>query len=141
MAAGSSAARPAASNAAAVLSVGHFFEGTDAGMPTRLPWGVITPGDSVLGRVHPVQIYAAIIALALCFTLFRRLPHRKFAGEIEALALMLGGAAAFLLDMLRVTCSSSLVAGFSAKRRTVTGSALRREPRQGLSALLRGLTP
>jgi phosphatidylglycerol:prolipoprotein diacylglycerol transferase len=86
---------------AAVLSIGHFFEGTDAGMPTRLPWGFVTPGDSVLGRVHPVQIYAAIVALTLCIALFRRLSQRNFAGEIAALALMLGGASSFLLDMLR----------------------------------------
>jgi phosphatidylglycerol:prolipoprotein diacylglycerol transferase len=86
---------------AAVLSIAHFVEGTDAGMPTRLPWGVVTPGDSVLGRVHPVQIYAAITALAICFGLLRKLQKRKFAGEVAALAMMTGGTGAFLLDMLR----------------------------------------
>jgi len=92
---------PCAALLAAVFSLGHFFEGTDAGMPTTLPWGVVTPGDTVLGRVHPVQIYAAIIAFALCAMLFRKLLQRKFAGEIAAFAMMLGGAAAFLLVMLR----------------------------------------
>jgi phosphatidylglycerol:prolipoprotein diacylglycerol transferase len=86
---------------AAVLSVAHYVEGTDAGMPTGLPWGVVTPGDTVLGRVHPVEIYAAVFALVLCVGLVARLPKRRFAGEVAALAMMVGGAGAFLLDMLR----------------------------------------
>ena len=86
---------------AAVLSIAHFVEGTDAGMPTSLPWGVITPGDTVLGHVHPVQIYAAIASLALCGFLMRMLRRRAFAGQVASLALVIGGALAFLLDMLR----------------------------------------
>jgi phosphatidylglycerol---prolipoprotein diacylglyceryl transferase len=85
----------------AVLSVGHFVEGTDAGMPTRLPWGVIVAGDTVLGRTHPVQLYAALIASALCGLLLLCLKSRARAGEIAALALVLSGATSFLLDMLR----------------------------------------
>jgi phosphatidylglycerol:prolipoprotein diacylglycerol transferase len=92
---------PCAALLAAVLSVAHFVEGTDAGMPTRLPWGVVTPGDTVLGRVHPVQIYAAVVALGLCGFLIQRLRTRKFAGEVAALGLVIGGALSFLLDMLR----------------------------------------
>jgi phosphatidylglycerol---prolipoprotein diacylglyceryl transferase len=92
---------------AAVLSVAHFVEGTDAGMPTSLPWGIVTPGDTVLGRVHPVQIYSAIFAFAMCLVLFRMLPRRKFAGQVAAVALMVGGVAAFLLDMLQQPVESS----------------------------------
>jgi phosphatidylglycerol:prolipoprotein diacylglycerol transferase len=92
---------PCAALLAAVLSVAHFVEGTDAGMPTSMPWGVVTPGDTVLGRVHPVQIYAAVVALGLCFVLLWRLPRRRFAGEVAALGLTVGGAASFLLDMVR----------------------------------------
>jgi phosphatidylglycerol---prolipoprotein diacylglyceryl transferase len=98
---------PCAALLAAVLSIAHFVEGTDAGMPTRLPWGIITPGDTVLGRVHPVQIYAAIIALPLCIVLFRMLPRRKFSGQVAAVALITGGLAAFLLDMLQQPVESS----------------------------------
>lgn len=92
---------PCAALLAAILSIGHFVEGTDAGMPTTLPWGVITPGDTVLGRTHPVQLYTAAFAFLLGAWLFNRLPRRRFAGEIAALALILGGAESFLLDMLR----------------------------------------
>jgi len=98
---------PCAALLAAVLAVAHFVEGTDAGMPTTVPWGIITPGDTVLGRVHPVQIYAAIIALVLCFVLFRMLTQRKFAGQTAAIALIIGGLSAFLLDMLQQPVESS----------------------------------
>jgi len=98
---------PCAALLAAVLAIAHFVEGTDAGMPTRLPWGVVTPGDTVLGRVHPVQIYATIIAIALCIVLFRILPRRKFAGQVAAVALISGGLVAFLLDMLQQPVESS----------------------------------
>jgi phosphatidylglycerol:prolipoprotein diacylglycerol transferase len=86
---------------AAVLSLGHFVEGTDAGMPTRLPWGVVTPGDSVLGRVHPVQLYGVVAGLALCGILYRMLVRRRHVGGVAGVALMAGGAISFLLDMLR----------------------------------------
>ncbi len=92
---------PCAALLSAVLSVAHFVEGTDAGMPTRLPWGVLTPGDSVLGRVHPVQLYAAAAALALGAALMYRLPRRRFSGEPASLALIIGGTLAFLLGMLQ----------------------------------------
>ncbi len=85
----------------AFLSQGHFVEGTDAGMPTTLPWAMQTPGDNVLGQVHPVQLYAFVLALALCVYLMRRLKREHRMGEVAAYGLFLGGAASFLLDMVR----------------------------------------
>lgn len=85
----------------AVLSLAHFVEGTDAGMPTRLPWGVVTPGDHVLGRVHPVELYALAAWLALAALSLRLLQRRSVAGRPAGCTLLLGGAASFLLDMLR----------------------------------------
>jgi phosphatidylglycerol---prolipoprotein diacylglyceryl transferase len=92
---------PCAAMLGAVLSLGHYFEGTDAGMPTRLPWGVVTPGDTVLGRVHPVQLYAVAIYLVLCVVLLRRLSRRLRAGEVAGYGLLAGGVISFALDMLR----------------------------------------
>jgi phosphatidylglycerol:prolipoprotein diacylglycerol transferase len=91
---------PCAALLAAVLALAHFVEGTDAGMPTRLPWGVITPGDTVLGRVHPVQIYGMAFALALMAWLLRVLARPHPAGSVAAVALLVGGIASFLLGML-----------------------------------------
>lgn len=85
----------------AFLSQGHFIEGTDAGMPTSLPWGIHTPGDHVFGRVHPVQVYALVLALVLWWFLTNRLRRTHRAGQIVAYGLFCGGALSFLLDMVR----------------------------------------
>jgi phosphatidylglycerol:prolipoprotein diacylglycerol transferase len=95
------AAAPCAALVWMVLSVGHFVEGTDAGMPTRLPWGIVTPGDTVLGRVHPVQLYTAAVALLLGVALLWMLPQRVRQGDAAVLLLMAGGMADFLLSFLR----------------------------------------
>jgi phosphatidylglycerol:prolipoprotein diacylglycerol transferase len=84
----------------ALLSLGHFLEGTDAGMPTRLPWGLVTPGDDALGRVQPVQIYAMLASLVLLGVLLRALRQRRRRGVVAGAALVAGGAISFLLDML-----------------------------------------
>jgi phosphatidylglycerol:prolipoprotein diacylglycerol transferase len=70
-------------------------------MPTKLPWGVVTPGDSVLGKVHPVQIYALIVAVVLCAVLLRMLMKERRAGMVASAALVAGSVASFGLDMLR----------------------------------------
>ena len=92
---------PCAALLGAVLSLGHYFEGTDAGMPTRLPWGIVTPGDTVLGRVHPVQLYALAAYLVLCVVLLRRLAGRLRTGEVAGYGLLAGGVISFALGMLR----------------------------------------
>ena len=95
------ACAPCAALLGAVLSLGHYFEGTDAGMPTRLPWGIVTPGDTVLGRVHPVQLYALAAYLVLCVILLRRLAGRLRAGEVAGYGLLAGGVISFALGLLR----------------------------------------
>jgi phosphatidylglycerol:prolipoprotein diacylglycerol transferase len=84
----------------ALLSLGHFLEGTDVGMPTRLPWGVVIPGDAAYGRVQPVQIYALVAALVLLGALLWMLRQRLRRGAVAGVALVAGGAISFLLDML-----------------------------------------
>lgn len=88
---------PCAALLAGVLSLGHYFEGTDAGMPTSLPWGVQAPG---FGRVHPVQMYGFAGALVLFAVLMAMLRRGLWAGVVAGVALVAGGAMAFLLDML-----------------------------------------
>ncbi len=95
------AAAPCAMVVWFALSLGHFVEGTNAGMPTRLPWGVRTPDDTMLGRVHPVEIYAALVAVWLCLRLLCLLPRRRYDGLVAARGLLAGGAASFLLGFLR----------------------------------------
>ena len=88
---------PCAALLAAVLSLGHSFEGTDVGMPTSLPWGVQAPG---FGRVQPVQLYGFAGSVVLLVVLLRMLRGRLRAGVVAGVALVAGGAMAFGLDML-----------------------------------------
>jgi phosphatidylglycerol:prolipoprotein diacylglycerol transferase len=83
----------------AFLAVGHFAEGSDAGLPTRLPWGLAIPPDRI--HLHPVALYAAITAVVLAVVLLRQLPRRKNPGDTFALALAASGAVQFLLTFFR----------------------------------------
>lgn len=84
----------------AALSLGHFVEGTDAGMPTKLPWGVVTPGDTVLGKVHPVQLYMLGAAIWLLVWSLRMLSRQHDAGIVAGRVLQDAGILYFFLDML-----------------------------------------
>ena len=53
-------------------------------------------------RVHPVALYSAAAALALCGALFALLRRMRDPGRVAAIALILSGTTLFLLDMLRV---------------------------------------
>ena len=83
----------------AFLALGHFAEGTDAGLPTTLPWGMSIPPNII--RLHPVALYAAIAAAILTLALLRQLPRRHHSGDTFALALAASGTAQFLLTFFR----------------------------------------
>ena len=90
---------PCATLAWGFLALGHFAEGSDAGLPTALPWGLKIPPDST--HLHPVALYAAIAAALLTLVLLRQLPHRRHPGDIFALALAISGTVQFLLTFFR----------------------------------------
>jgi phosphatidylglycerol:prolipoprotein diacylglycerol transferase len=81
------------------LALGHFAEGSDAGLPTTLPWGIAIPPSTT--RLHPVALYAALAAALLTLLLLRQLPRRQHPGDTLALALATAGTAQFLLTFLR----------------------------------------
>jgi phosphatidylglycerol:prolipoprotein diacylglycerol transferase len=83
------------------LSLADAASGTGDGLPTRLPWGIRAVGSPGT-RVHPVAIYSAAAALALCGTLIALLRRMREPGRVAAIALMVSGTILFLLDMLRV---------------------------------------
>jgi phosphatidylglycerol---prolipoprotein diacylglyceryl transferase len=91
---------PCAAVFAVMLSLGRFFEGTEVGMPTRLPWGMVMPGGDGSVRLHPVAIYGAIASVALVVVLMGLLRRRMRDGMVAAIALVAGGATGFLLDMV-----------------------------------------
>jgi len=51
--------------------------------------------------VHPVQIYALVVAAALGVVLLKMLMKTRRAGMVASVGLMAGGVASFGLDMLR----------------------------------------
>jgi phosphatidylglycerol:prolipoprotein diacylglycerol transferase len=91
---------PCAAVVAGALSLGRFFEGTDQGMPTSLPWGPVVPGSAGLMHLHPVQMYAALAAVVLLVVLMLMLQRRLRAGVVAGVAMVAGGAVTFLLDMM-----------------------------------------
>ena len=88
---------PGAAIVWACLALGHFAEGSDPGMPSKLPWAMVPmPGETT--RLQPVALYTALLAVVLAgwtYWLLRR--HRPAA----AYGLVGGGAGQFLLSFLR----------------------------------------
>jgi phosphatidylglycerol:prolipoprotein diacylglycerol transferase len=84
------------------LSLADAASGTGGGLPTRLRWGVRVAGSSAGTRVHPVALYTAAAALALCGALIALLRRLHVPGRVASIGLIAAGALAFLLDMLRV---------------------------------------
>jgi phosphatidylglycerol---prolipoprotein diacylglyceryl transferase len=83
----------------AFLALGHFAEGSDAGLPTTLPWGLSIPPDHT--RLHPVALYAAIAAALLGLILLRELKHSSQPNNTIATALVAAGTIQFLLTFFR----------------------------------------
>jgi phosphatidylglycerol---prolipoprotein diacylglyceryl transferase len=81
------------------LALGHFFEGSDPGLPSRLPWAMPVVRGSLL--LHPVALYAAFAAALITLTLLLHLPRRRHAGDTAALGLALCGLAQFVLSFVR----------------------------------------
>jgi phosphatidylglycerol:prolipoprotein diacylglycerol transferase len=82
---------PCATLCWAFLALGHFAEGSDPGLPTRLPWGLPMPGETT--PLHPVAICAAVIALLITAAMWRK--------PSAALTLISAGTTQFLLSFLR----------------------------------------
>jgi phosphatidylglycerol---prolipoprotein diacylglyceryl transferase len=84
------------------LSLANAASGAGGGLPTRMRWGLRVAGSSASLRVHPVALYTAAVALALCGALLALLRRVRAPGRAAAVGIMIAGVVAFLLDMLRV---------------------------------------
>lgn len=89
---------PCATLTWAFLALGHFAEGSDAGLPAR--FGIRMPGEST--PLHPVALYVAFYALLLTDGLLYWLRRRRPAvGGVTAAALFAAGVGQFLIGFLR----------------------------------------
>lgn len=94
---------PCAALVWAFLALGHFAEGTDPGLPTRLPWGIAIP-PSHAPKLHPIALYAALSAILITLGLLRYLSPHRHAGDTTASALVAAGVIQYLLTFLRQPC-------------------------------------
>ena len=97
------AAAPALAVGQAIGRVGCFLVGDDYGRPTSLPWGVAFPRGlpPTLDRVHPTQLYEAVLLVGLAALLVRRRHRRASDAGILATYLVLAGAARFAIEFIR----------------------------------------
>lgn len=91
---------PCATLVWAFLALGHFAEGSDAGLPTTLPWGLAMP-PSDFPKLHPVALYAVIAAVIITIALLIFLRRRFLPGSVAAAALAAAGVAQFGLTFFR----------------------------------------
>jgi len=88
--------------------IGTFFEGTNYGKPTSLPWGVNFESSQIKYTIpiHPTQIYAFLYTLAISITLIlisktEKIVHLKKAGFIGIIGVTAFSFLNFLEHFLR----------------------------------------
>lgn len=123
------AASPALAVGHAIGRIGCFLVGDDYGRPTDLPWGVAFPQGlpPTTQRVHPTQLYEALILTVLAVLLIRW--RRRGVSDHLVLGryLVVAGVARFLIEFIRVNdrvFAGLTVAHMAALLTTLTGLAL-----------------
>ena len=81
------------------LALGHLAEGSDPGLPTTVPWKILSPTGGAY--LHPVALYASLAAAAITYAAFRYLHQRPRPGRTVAFALAASGIAQFLITFFR----------------------------------------
>lgn len=86
--------------------MGCFFAGCCWGRPSAVPWAVAFNAPETLSstgdiKVHPTQVYEALVGLVLFFYLNHRFKNRKYAGQIFLEAITLYSFARFCIEYFR----------------------------------------
>ena len=99
-----SAAAPSLALGQAVGRIGCLLVGDDYGRPTDLPWGMAFPQGlpPTTERVHPTQIYEAVVLFALTAVLVRLRAHGARDRAVFASYLIGAGTSRFLIELVRV---------------------------------------
>ncbi|MBI4650492.1 prolipoprotein diacylglyceryl transferase [Candidatus Desantisbacteria bacterium] len=88
--------------------IGCFFRGCCYGKQTQLPWGITFPDDSLAAylygnnhKIHPSQIYEAMIDICIFIFLWFYTKKKKFTGQIFLLYLILYGIGRIFTESTR----------------------------------------
>ncbi len=86
--------------------MGCFFAGCCWGKASSVPWAVAFNAPETLSpsghvRVHPTQVYEALVGLVVFFYLQRRFKHRKYSGQIFLEAITFYSLARFGIEFFR----------------------------------------
>jgi phosphatidylglycerol:prolipoprotein diacylglycerol transferase len=97
-------AAPSLALGQAVGRIGCLLVGDDYGRPTDLPWGMAFPQGlpPTTDRVHPTQVYEALVLFALTFVLVRLRARGVRNHIVFATYLVAAGASRFLIELVRV---------------------------------------
>lgn len=73
------------------INIGHFFDGTNYGLPTSLPWGISfdTTNIPFVNPIHPTQLYAALLALVVFVYAVKHSKRVHLAGVVGNTAIMI----------------------------------------------------
>jgi len=90
----------------AVSRLGCWFAGCCYGRPSHLPWAVTFKNQPALsnvpdGPLHPTQLYAFLIGIAVFAALLQLRKRKTFEGEVMLMGLTLIAGARMFLDLFR----------------------------------------
>jgi len=90
------------------IHIGHFFNGTNYGKPTDLPWGIAfdTYNIPFINPIHPAQIYSALASFIIFGVVMGIVKRTHLAGLAGNLAIILYSVSAFGIDFLHGSPSS-----------------------------------
>jgi phosphatidylglycerol:prolipoprotein diacylglycerol transferase len=100
---------PAAALGIAINNLGAFAAGSDYGTPTNKPWGVVYrhglatlwSGTPLGVRLHPVQLYEALIVFLLLAVMLLWLSRRAKDGDLAGTFFFIYGMCLYFLDFYR----------------------------------------
>lgn len=102
-------AAPSVALGYAIARIGCFGAGCCYGAPTSLPWGVQFPDTP--SPVHPTQLYATGMNLAIFLFLWWRERFPRQEGQLFALFLSLHGLYRFVNEFFRAGATSKTIVG------------------------------
>lgn len=84
------------------INIGHFFNGTQYGTPTKLPWGISFDTQNIpfVNPIHPTQLYAALLAFVVFVIASKRIKRTHLSGVVGSMSLMLYSLGMFGINFL-----------------------------------------